>query len=70
VEPLYPVLSGDGALLQINSTNAIWNSISASDKDAGVSVVIEALEGVVGAYASQVDNLSGDQMLFPGKPLS
>jgi len=39
VEPLYPVLSGDGALLQINSTNAIWNSISASDKAAGVSVV-------------------------------
>ncbi|HSB37177.1 MAG TPA: hypothetical protein VLH41_09875, partial [Thermoanaerobaculia bacterium] len=67
--PLYLDLSGDGALLQINSTNAIWNSISASDKAAGVSVAIEALEGVVGAYASQVDNLSGDQMLFPGKPL-
>ncbi len=63
-------LSGDDAFVQINSTNAIWNSISASDKAAGVSVVIEALDGVVGAYASQVDNLSGDQMLFPGKPLS
>ena len=70
IDPLYYTLTGDNALFQLNSTNAFWNLIPPADKAAGVSVIIEAQqEGVIGVYASQVDNVSGDQTLVPGTPL-
>jgi PKD repeat protein len=69
IDPLYFTLTGDNALFQLNSSNAFWNQIVADDKAAGLSVVVEAVDGVVGAYSSQVDNVSGDQTLVPGAPL-
>jgi hypothetical protein len=69
IDPLYFTLTGDNALFQLNSSNAFWDQVVADDKAAGVSAVIEAIDGVLGAYSSQVDNVSGDQTLVPGTPL-